>query len=163
MRLGEVSAGGVRRGGEADVPCIALTIKRIFHESAGLLLDSGGRQVATNLEGRVRNTNLPKASALLPMFEAVVNSFHAIEDTGLESDGHAIEIIVHRDQVLPNMAVDGDVIGFTVIDSGIGFDDVNVKSFFTSDTSHKLKRGGKGIGRFMWLKAFDTRRSKAIF
>ncbi|MEA2648230.1 MAG: hypothetical protein QOG61_665, partial [Candidatus Binataceae bacterium] len=36
------------------------------------------------------------------MFEAVVNSFHAIEDTGLESDGHAIEIIVHRDQVLPN-------------------------------------------------------------
>ena len=32
----------------------------------------------TNLPGRIRNTNLPKSHALLPLFEAVVNSIHAI-------------------------------------------------------------------------------------
>ena len=34
----------------------------------------------TNLEGRLRNTTLPKSHALLPLFEAVVNSIHACEE-----------------------------------------------------------------------------------
>ena len=34
----------------------------------------------TSLAGRLRNTNLPKSDALFPLFEAVVNSIHAIDD-----------------------------------------------------------------------------------
>ena len=34
----------------------------------------------SNLKGRLRNTNLPKSNALLPLFEAVVNSIHSIDE-----------------------------------------------------------------------------------
>lgn len=34
----------------------------------------------TSLSGRLRNTNLPKKSALFPLFEAIVNSIHAIDE-----------------------------------------------------------------------------------
>jgi len=40
-------------------------------------------------------------------------------------------------------------------DNGIGFDDQNFEAFSTSDTTYKASRGGKGIGRFMWLAAFE--------
>ena len=32
-----------------------------------------------HLPGRIRNTHLPKSKALLPIFEAVINTFQAIE------------------------------------------------------------------------------------
>jgi hypothetical protein len=32
-----------------------------------------------DLVGKIKNTQLPRSKALLPMFEAVVNSFQAIE------------------------------------------------------------------------------------
>lgn len=41
----------------------------------------------TNLAGRIRNTDLPKSHALMPVFEAVVNSIHAIEETKNLVDG----------------------------------------------------------------------------
>lgn len=37
----------------------------------------------TNLHGRLRNTPLPKSHGLLPLFDAVVNSIHAIEEAGV--------------------------------------------------------------------------------
>ena len=33
-----------------------------------------------DLAGKIKNTQLPRSKALFPMFEAVVNSFQAIED-----------------------------------------------------------------------------------
>lgn len=33
----------------------------------------------TSLTGRLRNMNLPKSNALLPIFEAVVNSIHSMD------------------------------------------------------------------------------------
>ena len=44
--------------------------------------------------GRIRNTNLPKAKALLPLFEAVMNAFQAIEEAG--GNDHNIHIIAER-------------------------------------------------------------------
>ena len=35
-----------------------------------------------SIAGRIRNTNLPKTKALLPLFEAVINAFQAIEEAG---------------------------------------------------------------------------------
>ena len=49
-----------------------------------------------------------------------------------------------------------NIIGFKITDNGIGFDKENYDSFLTSDTTHKLEKGCKGIGRFFWLKAFDS-------
>src|ERR1700722_6354311 len=113
-----------------------------------------GRLMKVDLVGKIKNTQLPRSKALLPMFEAVVNSFQAIEDGGKAIPSPAIEIRVERDPVLPDLNIDGEVNGFTIVDNGVGFTEINLDSFFTSDTQYKVGRGGKGIGRFIWLKAF---------
>ena len=106
-----------------------------------------------DLPGKLGNTQLPRAKALLPMFEAVVNSFQAIEDASEPVQSKRIEIFVNRDPALPE--IEGEINGFTVADNGVGFNEANLDSFFTSDTQYKVGRGGKGIGRFIWLKAFQ--------
>lgn len=39
--------------------------------------------IATNLQGRLRNTSLPASSGMLPVYEAVSNAIHAIEDANI--------------------------------------------------------------------------------
>ena len=108
-----------------------------------------------DLVGKVRNTQLPRSKALLPMFEVVVNALQAIEDAPGPSASARIDIVVQRDPVLSGVDIDGHVNGFSVTDTGVGFDEANLDSFFTSDTQYKAGRGGKGLGRFNWLKAFS--------
>jgi hypothetical protein len=104
-----------------------------------------------SIAGRIRNTNLPKAKALLPLFEAIINAFQAIEEAG--GKGHYIRIVAERQGNLDD-GKPGPVEAFTVTDSGIGFTDNNFDSFETVDSPYKARRGGKGLGRFLWLKAF---------
>src|SRR5258706_11706115 len=106
-----------------------------------------------DLVGKIKNTRLPQSKALFPMFEAVVNSFQAIEDASETGLSPSIDIVVKRDLALPG--TEGDVDGFTVTDNGVGFNEINLDAFFTSDTQYKVRRGGKGLGRFVWLKAFE--------
>lgn len=109
----------------------------------------------TNLQGRLRNTSLPKSHGLMPVFEAVVNSIHSIEEKGNHNDG---EIILCIDR---NIQIDWDyrnipsIEGFTIIDNGCGFNDINFESFETLDSDHKIDKGCRGVGRLMWLKVFD--------
>ena len=49
----------------------------------------------------------------------------------------------------------GPIWGFAVQDNGIGFTEENFRSFETSDTTKKVAKGGKGVGRLVWLKAFE--------
>lgn len=44
---------------------------------------------------------------------------------------------------------------FTVTDNGNGFNSQNHQSFLEAYSQLKVKKGCKGIGRFLWLKAFD--------
>lgn len=44
---------------------------------------------------------------------------------------------------------------FIVTDNGNGFGQKNYDSFMQAYTQLKVKKGCKGIGRFLWLKAFD--------
>jgi hypothetical protein len=111
----------------------------------------------TDVLGRVRNIDLRPSKPLLPLFEAVANSFDAIESVG-ETQGR-IEIVVNRDSASLLSKEDRtapDITGFEIRDNGVGFTDENLNSFQTSDTTFKAKRGGKGVGRFLWLVAFDT-------
>lgn len=113
-----------------------------------------------DLAGRIKNFSLPKRNALLPLYEAVVNSFQAIEDRMVVETEPSPEIVVTliREVVLndgsKNIA-EPRISGFKVFDNGIGFDENNFGSFLKSDSQYKSQRGGKGIGRFCWLKAFD--------
>ncbi len=109
-----------------------------------------------NVPGRVRNVSLPASKPLFPLFEAIINSIQAIED-GKSTNGR-IDIHVVRDDktFLGDEAKRmGDITGFKIADNGIGFNSDNYEQFNTGDTQHKLARGGKGVGRFLWLKAFE--------
>ena len=48
-----------------------------------------------------------------------------------------------------------DIIGFVVVDNGVGFNEANMRSFATLDSDHKALKGCRGVGRLLWLKAFD--------
>ncbi|HKQ38529.1 MAG TPA: ATP-binding protein [Verrucomicrobiae bacterium] len=119
----------------------------------------------TNLAGRLRNTPLPLSNALMPLFEAVVNSIHAIEEAGQSTSDGKIDVAILRKQGQEEMQFEEfkkrggpdalqDIIGFIVTDTGIGFTDENFESFKTLDSEHKISKGGRGIGRLLWLKAF---------
>ncbi len=115
----------------------------------------------TNLRGQIRQTQLPKWKALLPLFEAVMNSFQAIQDA--KSDRrHRVTIVVRRDDDLLGEN-NAPIVGFEISDTGIGFTDENFDSFNTAYSEHKYDRGGKGLGRFMWLKAFETVHVRTTF
>ena len=111
---------------------------------------------AFDLAGRVRNLGLPASAvnALIPLFEAVSNGLHAIEarwEAQAPTHGTIKINVLRRDD-------DGGqaIIGFEVVDNGIGLTDENWKSFRTSDSDFKISRGGKGVGRLAWLKAFSN-------
>ncbi len=119
----------------------------------------------TNLHGRVRHTKLSKTNGLLPLFEAVVNSIHSSEEAGLtSSEGEIIVEILRRKQNQLSLDVSKsgpgreaveDILGFNIIDNGVGFNDVNMESFTTLDSEHKVEKGCRGVGRLIWLKAFQ--------
>lgn len=119
----------------------------------------------TNLHGRLRNTHLPKNHGLLPLFEAVVNSIHAIEEAGLTSlEGMIVAEIVRSPQTHLQLEDDKtrrgpipaeDIVGFRITDNGIGFNNDNFVSFQTLDSEHKLDKGCRGVGRLLWLKSFE--------
>jgi hypothetical protein len=118
--------------------------------------------IPTSIEGKLRNIHLPQSRSLLPVYECVINSIHAIEDNKELSsiDEGVIKIYFQRELEQTSLiSENGDFARITEIhieDNGVGFDKVNYDSFLTSDSTHKLKRGSKGVGRFLWLKAFDS-------
>lgn len=107
--------------------------------------------------GRVQNTRLANKHGLNALFEAVVNSIGAVEELA-NGDG-LITVEIGRMPGFGELDQHGNTVtpieSFTVTDTGIGFTDENYKSFETLDSRLKSSRGGKGIGRLLWLKAFE--------
>lgn len=103
--------------------------------------------------GRVRNISLaPNAkNTLFPLFEAIMNSIHAIEERfGRDNIASGrVRVTVMRDK-------NGDCLGFVIQDNGAGFNDQNLASFVKMDSQKKATIGGKGVGRLLWLKVADV-------
>lgn len=116
--------------------------------------------INTSLEGRLRNTTLPYNQCLMPLFEAVVNSIHSIDECTNNPDP-SIKIYIDRN-IQSTLEQDitaennSPIYGFTIIDNGIGFNEANMNSFETLDSEYKAKKGCRGVGRLMWLKAFTN-------
>jgi hypothetical protein len=117
---------------------------------------SGEPTKMTSMKGDVINRvrRFPKptrsAQALQPLFEAVSNAKHAVEDrfgaTAVEAGRITITITNIKDPQKITIIVD---------DNGIGLDDRRYEAFATTDTDFKISRGGKGVGRLLWLDAFQ--------
>ena len=119
-----------------------------------------------DLCGRVKNTKLMPANGLLPVFEAVINSIHAIEESG--SANGKITVTIERSPAQGVLQADGPVTlepidNFLVADNGAGFTERNFASFDTADSRAKAAQGGKGIGRITWLKAFRKAHIESVY
>lgn len=119
--------------------------------------------IKVNIANQVRQTTVLAWRPLLPLFEAVMNSFQAIKEAKLPSSNPGritIEIIRSARQLDIEIQ---PISGFQIVDNGIGLDDDNFDSFNTAYSPHKLSRGGKGLGRFTWLKAFERAKIESTF
>ncbi len=119
-----------------------------------------------DLIGKVKRTKLPTSNALLPLMEAIVNSIHATKFADI--DNGLIDIIIKREANTLDLKTEGEVnsepiAGFIVRDNGVGFNQENYDSFNRANSTYKLKYGAKGVGRFIWLKAFDNIRIESVF
>ena len=121
-----------------------------------------------DLAGKIREKKLAFSNTLLPLFEAIVNSIQAIEDGSATKPG-IINITVGR---IPQTNLEFEeasligkapVMDFTIRDNGIGFTEENFESFNFAHSTYKLQRGGKGVGRIIWLRAFDKVEIESVY
>lgn len=110
----------------------------------------------TDVKGKINEKKLAYSNALLPLFEAIVNSIQAIEENSATNPGK-IEIDIIR---AAQKKIEFDetpelppIVDFVIKDNGAGFTHDNYESFNYAHSTYK--KGGKGIGRFTWLRAFN--------
>lgn len=115
-----------------------------------------------NIAGQVGQISLSPSKALWPLFETVVNSIQSLEDTDIADKRIVIDALRNND-IQTETDSQGNIIEapsrfeeFIVTDNGNGFNTANYNSFLEAYSQLKVKKGCKGIGRFLWLKAFDT-------
>lgn len=101
-----------------------------------------------DLASEVRRAVLPDGlhGFLFPVYEAISNAFHSIEqrwEDELEEKGR---LDVTFDELKREVVV---------ADNGNGFDEGNLSAFLTPLTGHKYERGGRGFGRFMAFKVYS--------
>ena len=119
-----------------------------------------------NIRGQLNSMHLADTKALWPLFEAVVNSIQSIEDSPNRNCGK-ITIFAQRESTgqtgIENAAALDRFESFSITDNGLGFNHSNYESFNTAYSTFKIAKGCKGIGRFLWLKAFESVEVTSIF
>lgn len=102
-----------------------------------------------------RVNRLPKPTtaslAMQPLFEAISNAIHSTQsrfgDDVVNSGKIIVTVTTGRKQAHVTAAIE---------DNGTGLDKSNYEAFITTDTPNKIKIGGKGVGRLMWLDCFEN-------
>lgn len=119
-----------------------------------------------DIRGQLNSMYLADSKALWPLFEAVVNAIQAIEDSPNRDCGQ-VSIYAEREPHVEGLLNKKEILerfeSFTITDNGIGFNDSHYRSFQTAYSTLKIKKGCKGIGRFLWLKAFDLVEVHSVF
>lgn len=101
-------------------------------------------------------------SVYAPLIEAIVNSIQSIDEAKIKNG--RIRVVFERakkiefgDEALP------EIINAFIIDNGIGFTETNRDSFDTYRAATKKEIGGKGFGRFMFLKFFNSVHIESVY
>ena len=101
------------------------------HDAAIVLFD---------LEGRLRKTSVPTSRPLLPVFEAVANLVHEIQEAD-RRDGLTI-VELRRGPTLDEQGK-GPIDSVVIRDNGVGFTQPNYTAFETADTTYELASAGR--------------------
>ncbi|MEJ0063316.1 MAG: ATP-binding protein [Alphaproteobacteria bacterium] len=119
----------------------------------------------TNLRGLVGRLELSASRGMLPLFEAISNAIDAIGERGIKTSEGSIRIRLIEAQDLVRQSGDTALVvdGFEISDNGIGFDDRRLASFEEAYTLAKVTAGGKGVGRFTFLKIFSSVQVRSVF
>lgn len=113
-----------------------------------------------NIQGIIDNIR-SKSNVYTPVIEAIVNSIQAIEEKRI-NDGQ-IEVILTRENVLNFSDSLPSIKSITIRDNGVGFTERNRDSFDTYYSEIKKDIGGKGFGRFLFAKYFDSVSVESVF
>lgn len=107
-----------------------------------------------NIPRLLENTR-SRMNVYTPLIESIVNSIHAIEQKKC-NDGTVIVTLRRSKQGTVGFEDDAipDIVEVEIVDNGIGFTDENRDSFDTIFSNFKIGQGGKGFGRFSFLKYF---------
>lgn len=107
-----------------------------------------------DIKGKINEKKLAFSNTLLPLYEAIVNSIQAIEEDSTTKIGIIeIEIVRSKQQTIDTTILP-TITDFHIKDNGVGFNAKNYESFNFAHSTYKFAKGGKGIGRFTWLRAF---------
>ena len=114
----------------------------------------------SNLLKRIQRLPKPSnvAGALQPLFEAVSNSIHSVQerfDDQVTKLG-TINVVVNTNRSKEDISA-------VVTDNGLGLNQKNWEAFLTTDTDNKIRFGGKGVGRLLWLDCFNSIRITSVF
>lgn len=112
-----------------------------------------------NIQGIVDEIK-SQTSPYTAIIEAVVNSIEAIRER--DNKGGYINIYIDRHNQL-GLEDTSDIRQIRIVDNGSGFTKKNTEAFDTFRTYNKRKTGGKGFGRFMYLKYFKEVRIRSVF
>ncbi|MDR1149449.1 MAG: ATP-binding protein [Spirochaetaceae bacterium] len=117
-----------------------------FHETKGLFLAE-----------ELKTIHQKSRNSLQPIFEAIMNSFEAIEI--LSKGKISIEFNIHKDLFTePDGETQTEKCYFkniTISDNGIGFNEKEFTRFYTLRDNSKNKNN-KGTGRIQYLHSFET-------
>lgn len=118
---------------------------------------------SVNIHGVVNNISL-NTSVYTPIIEAIVNSIQSIEKIKNEN-GEIIITLIRNGQNGLKFDVDalGEIETVIIQDNGEGFTKKNTASFDMLYSDQKKDIGGKGFGRFTYLRYFDSVDIESIF
>lgn len=119
-----------------------------------------------DIKGKVNEKRLAFSNTLLPLFEAIVNAIHAIEEDSVTKPGIIEVELIRLNQTnldFKEGKITSPIADFIIRDNGVGFNEANYKSFNRAHSTYKLSKGGKGIGRFIWLRAFAKAEISSIY
>lgn len=108
--------------------------------------------------------NIRKTTVYTALVEAVANSIDSIEESN-RNDGKIVITLTRDTQ--DSLGLENDdlkhIISVQVSDNGVGFTPKNLDAFNTIYTEEKIRKGGKGFGRFVFLKYFDDVSVNSIY
>ena len=93
-------------------------------------------------------------NCLLPIYEAVVNGIYSTQSRwgkDVSQNGNV------------NATIASNPFKVEVFDNGFGPDDLNFDNFLTPFTGCRLKKGGKGFGRFIAFKVFKYIKYQTVY